>query len=132
MAGKFYSATGGEVGSACGENKPVLVGGIGEINYGKQYRQGNRVYDSNAVAMCLTAQPLGNAGGNSYLYVVEDETLTAALNIAVGAAMRGRYDPDGKVEQQIEIRDDELSNAITTVNKDALVLVAESKEDKQE
>lgn len=47
-----------------------MLGGIGEINFGKQYRQGNRVYDSNAIAMCLTAQPLGNAGGYSYLYAV--------------------------------------------------------------
>lgn len=43
--------------------------------------------------MCLTAQPLGNAGGNSYLY-------------AIGAAMRGRYNSDGKTEQKIEIGDD--------------------------
>lgn len=55
--------------------------------------------------MCLTAQPLGNAGGYSYLY-------------AVGAAMRGRYNLGGKTEQQIQVRDDELSNAITTVQKD--------------
>ena len=53
--------------------KPVLVGGVGEINFGQQYRQGNRIYDSNSIAMCLTAQPLGNAGGYSYLYVVEDK-----------------------------------------------------------
>lgn len=52
--------------------KPVLVGGIGEKNFGKQYRQGNRVYDSNAIAMALNASPVGNAGGNSYLYKVED------------------------------------------------------------
>ncbi len=51
---------------------PKLVGGLGEINFGKQYRQGNRVYDSNSVAMCLTAQPLGNTGGNSYLYLTKD------------------------------------------------------------
>ena len=50
---------------------PILVGGIGEKNFGKQYRQGNRVYDSNGIAMCLTSQPVGNAGGNSYLYKVE-------------------------------------------------------------
>ena len=49
---------------------PKLVGGIGEINFGKQYRQGNRVYDANEVAMCLTASPIGNAGGYSYLYKV--------------------------------------------------------------
>lgn len=67
------------------------------------------MYDANAIAMCLTAQPLGNAGGYSYLY-------------AVGAAMRGRYNSDGKTEQQIEVRGDELSNAITTVTKDSLVV----------
>ncbi len=49
---------------------PELVGGIGEINYGKQYRQGNRVYDSEKTAMCLLSQPVGNTGGNSYLYAV--------------------------------------------------------------
>lgn len=63
--------------------------------------------------MCLTAQPLGNAGGYSYLY-------------AIGAAMRGRYNSDGKTEQKIEVRDDELSNAITTVQKDSLVVEKQS------
>lgn len=53
---------------------PKLVGGLGEINFGKQYRQGNRVYDSESVAMCLTAQPLGNTGGNSYLYLTDEST----------------------------------------------------------
>lgn len=67
--------------------------------------------------MCLTAQPLGNAGGYSYLY-------------AVGAAMRGRYNSDGKIEQQIEIRNDELSNAITTVQKDSMVIVKKLKPNK--
>ena len=52
--------------------KPILVGGIGEINFGKQYRQGNRVYDSRGIAMALTAQPLGNTGGYTYLYLVEE------------------------------------------------------------
>lgn len=45
------------------ENKPILVGGFGEINFGKQYRQGNRVYSAENIAMALTAQPLGNMGG---------------------------------------------------------------------
>ena len=53
----------------CGD-KPTLVGGIGNINFGKQYRQGNRVYSSDACAMALGSQPVGNAGGNSYLYNV--------------------------------------------------------------
>lgn len=49
---------------------PKLIGGIGEKNFGAQYRQGNRVYDSNGVAMAITAEPLGNTGGYSYLYLV--------------------------------------------------------------
>lgn len=52
-------------------SKPRLIGGIGEINFGKQYRQGNRVYDSKEVVMCLMSQPVGNSGGYSYLYGIE-------------------------------------------------------------
>lgn len=52
--------------------KPRLIGGIGEINFGKQFRQGNRVYDSETIAMCLHSQPVGNTGGNSYLYLVDE------------------------------------------------------------
>lgn len=55
------------------EINPKLVGGIGEKNFGKQYRQGNRVYDSDEIAMALNAQPVGNTGGYSYLYAVEEE-----------------------------------------------------------
>lgn len=69
---KFYQSTSG-VNSACGKHKPVLIGGIGEINFGKQFRQGNRVYDADAIAMCLLSQPVGNAGGFSYLYAVDTE-----------------------------------------------------------
>lgn len=53
-------------------NKPILLTGFGEINFGKQYRQGNRVYDSRAIAMALNAEPVGNTGGYSYLYLVEE------------------------------------------------------------
>lgn len=52
--------------------KPLLLGGVGKENeFGSQYRQGNRVYSSNACAMALNSQPVGNAGGNSYLYNVD-------------------------------------------------------------
>lgn len=54
-------------------HKPRLVGGIGEINFGNQYRQGNRVYSADDVAMACLAQPLGNAGGFSYLYLVNNK-----------------------------------------------------------
>ena len=68
---------------ACGDKRviepedinPELVGGIGEKNFGKQYRQGNRVYNSESIAMCLNSQPVGNAGGNSYLYAVKEDDI---------------------------------------------------------
>lgn len=52
-------------------NTPILVGGIGEKNFGNHYRQGNRIYSSNALAVCLLAQLVGNAGGWTCLYTVE-------------------------------------------------------------
>lgn len=55
------------------ESKPRLLTGFGEINFGKQYRQGNRVYDSEQIAMCLNSSPVGNTGGYSYLYVVNQK-----------------------------------------------------------
>ena len=54
-------------------HKPILLTGFGEINFGKQYHQGNRVYDSRAIAMALNAEPVGNTGGYSYLYLVLDD-----------------------------------------------------------
>lgn len=40
--------------------EPRVLGGFGDINFGKQFRQGNRVYDSRTVAMALNANPVGN------------------------------------------------------------------------
>lgn len=37
--------------------------------------------------------------------------------------MRGRYREDGKIEQQIELNGTEISNAITTVQKDSLIVM---------
>lgn len=61
-------------------SEPKLVGGVGEINFGKQYRQGNRIYDANEIAMCLMAQPVGNAGGYSYLYQVKNKGIDNMWN----------------------------------------------------
>ena len=58
--------------------EPKLVGGLGEKDWGSQWRQGNRVYDSNAVAMALQAGPVGNTGGNSYLYLVNENDIVCA------------------------------------------------------
>lgn len=35
--------------------------------------------------------------------------------------MRGRYNFDNKTEQKIEINNEEISNSITTVQKDSMV-----------
>ena len=47
-----------------------LADGIGEINFGKQFRQGNRVYDSNGIACSLTTNG-GGIGSYTGLYIVE-------------------------------------------------------------
>lgn len=40
-----------------------------------------------------------------------------------GAAMRGRYNPDDSISQNLEMNGEEVSNTITTVGKDSLVVV---------
>lgn len=65
--------------------EPKLVGGVGEINFGKQYRQGNRIYCSEEVACALMAQPIGNAGGESYLYRVYEPMVYDGFNGQVRA-----------------------------------------------
>ena len=47
--------------------------------------------------------------------------------MAIGCAMRGRYIADGSTSQQIEVLGEEFSNAITTVQKDSLVLIMKEK-----
>ena len=56
------------------EVKPEVIGGIGEKNFGKQWRQGNRVYDSDKIATALESQPVGNVGGNTNLYAVKEDS----------------------------------------------------------
>ena len=51
--------------------KPVCIGGIGEKNFGNQYRQGNRIYDARYIAVALTASPVGGIAGQSSLYLVQ-------------------------------------------------------------
>lgn len=40
----------------------------------------------------------------------------------VCVALRGRYDEDRKINQQLELRHDGLTNTITTVTKDNLII----------
>lgn len=54
------------------EQKPCVIGGVGEKNFGSQYRQGNRIYDSKAISSALNAHSAGGAGGNAPL-IYNDE-----------------------------------------------------------
>ena len=54
-------------------NFPYRIAAFGERNFGTQYRQGNRVYSSDYIACTLMAQPIGNVGGFSNLYLVIDD-----------------------------------------------------------
>lgn len=96
---KFYQTTSG-VNSAC-----LKIVRVGNVSIGTS--QAGMVYGINGVFPTICACTHGYAFGY----------------IAVGAAMRGRYDSEGKIEQKIEVRNDELSNAITTVQKDSLIVV---------
>lgn len=86
--------------SACGETNKLIVLG----NTVPSGHTAGRVFDINGISPTVM------------------ERHSKVVQIAVGAAMRGRYNSDGKIEQKIETRDDELSNAITTVQKDNLII----------
>ena len=55
------------------EVKPEVIGGIGTKNFGKQFREGNRIYDGTKVATALKASPVGNVGGQTNLYALPVE-----------------------------------------------------------
>ena len=104
---------------------PVMVGGIGEINFGKQYRQGNRIYDANSIAMCLLSSPVGNAGGFSYLYRIGDSNMINEPFI-VASRERNPENPSDRTtesptEQRLEPNTQGLCNTLTTVQKDNYV-----------
>ena len=56
---------------------------------------------------------------NTITTVVKDNYV---VELPICAAMRGRYDEDGKIQQQLEPRYDGLTNTITTVTKDNLIV----------
>lgn len=89
------------------EVKPKVIGGIGEKNFGKQYREGNRIYDGDKIATALKASNVGCAGGTTNLY-----------SVAVGAAERIRDSGP-----QIEVNNEEISNALTSNMSHSMVAI---------
>lgn len=78
---------------------------VGKLNSS----QDGVVVSPDEVSPCHTA-----GHGNTPKVLVTCENATAA-------AVRGRYNEDGKVEQQVEVSNREYANTITSVQKDSLV-----------
>ena len=47
---------------------------------------------------------------------------TGDKRVIENGAIRGRYNEDGKIEQRLELREDGMSNTLTTVEKDNVVV----------
>lgn len=98
------------------ENDLKFVGGIdttdkwieNEKVLSRNYKEGYRVYDSDGVACCQKSNG-GGIGSYTGLYKVD------------GCSTRTRNYINQP--EQLEIRKDELSNSITTVQKDSMVLM---------
>ena len=108
--------------------KLILVGGVGDNRWGDRFRQGDSCYDIDGIAPTLTAQPVGNTGGFSPLFI--DMEMIRCLRLVrteQAKQCRKQYEnhevdiPRSQL-QELEIRDDDCSNTITTVLKDNLVL----------
>lgn len=66
----------------------ICLGGFGDINFGNQYKPGNRIYDSRGIAMGLMSQPTGQTAGWNYLYVIyEDGGLNFEQNGTKGVGL---------------------------------------------
>lgn len=77
--------------------------------------QVRRVYGVDGISPTLNTMQ----GGNKQPKIVESEVVSAAI--------RGRYDENGKVEQHLEQGSREYSNTITTVTKDNMVIEKNNK-----
>lgn len=76
---------------------------VGQLYPNSGNPQASRVYDADGISPAMDTC----SGGNRMP--------------KVAVAMRGRYNDEGEVEQQLEISDREYANSITTVQKDSMV-----------
>lgn len=115
----------------------IRVGAIG-VDVGESLRynnprihQGNLVYDMNGLAATLTAQPCGGAGGYTPCYIdMKEIQCLRYVRTDYAKEIRKQYE-SGELDagmselQQLEPRNDDLSNTITTVQKDNLIMEVE-------
>ena len=79
------------------------------------YEKSERCYLADGIAPTLTSTSAG-----AEKIIVEERNMQTEVT-SVAAAMRGRYNENGSVEQHIEVSDREYANTITSVQKDSLV-----------
>lgn len=117
------------------EPKCVVVGSIEEGKWGKVTEMHQRVYSPEGISPTITAQGGGNqekkiivddlyAGREKRAYEDTAPTIRSERNGLKVVAFRGRPPEDGhkNLEQQAEERTDGLTNTITTVLKDNMIL----------
>ena len=80
-----------------------------------------KVRGLNSVSSTLTARGVGSWHSGMMLYNANFGGDTNVDDIIKMGAMRGRYDSNGKIYQNLELRKDDNTNTITTVHKDNLV-----------
>ena len=85
---------------------------------GNKPAQATRIYSVNEKSQSLMANG-GGQGGKTGLYQIP---INKEPKVALGGAIRGRYEDDGSIKQQLEIRKDEKTNKLTTVQKDNVVV----------
>jgi DNA (cytosine-5)-methyltransferase 3A len=123
------NANGGGLGAKTGL---YFVGGISGRDRKKDgkdlsanYPEGNRVYSDEGKAASLTAASKGNAGGYTGLYLVGKEVK------GVASRTFPRYKQEGvERHKQIEVRDDEKANSLTTIQTDSMVGIYDYYNDK--
>jgi DNA (cytosine-5)-methyltransferase 3A len=85
---------------------------------GNKPAQATRIYSTNEKSQSLMANG-GGQGGKTGLYQIPVKVQ--------GGAFRGRYQEDGSIKQELEIRPDDKTNTLTTVQKDNVVVRKKSK-----
>lgn len=111
QTGHIYSAEGiSPTLNTCGggQREPKIITGL-VTNKGEQFEK------ETDIANTLLARDY-KGFGNQATTVQKDNY------VAIGCAMRGRYNSQNKTEQKIEINNEEICNSITTVQKDSMVV----------
>ena len=101
---------------------PKCIGNLAGGKWDKMHDQNKRVYDIDAISPTLCT----SGGGNQEIKICEPRVLTPCRN-EYGKAIRQEYE-SGRISESrhkmtnLKPRNDELSNALTTVLKDNYVL----------